>query len=422
MPTTVSPDSPDRAEVLRPMGASEQIYHGYMRRNPFQHCLVAHVAGALSSEQVAGALAVVVAAHPLLGAFVESAPGPGRAPAFLAGHAPIPVAVAPAGSTWQEVAAREQADRIDDGVGPLVRAVILDQGRGSADLVLTFDHQGVDAVGALGVLADLAAVLNGASLQPQPVPTAQEDALAALSPGEGAAVVDPAPAPADPWMDQALAVRPFDGTPPVVSSRVVDAELTAAAVAAARARTSTVNSVLVAAAARVLLATGRDVVRVLMPIDLRRAAGVPDVVAIRVLAARVGFTAGSGDGLWAMARRVGEQMARERAAASMQATAIAVSAGAPHASDEAEAIMAASLSVDLELSNLGVVALPGGEGDAVRVTAVDGPVLDTRIAGQQVIGALTCNGELRLCHLAHEPVPGFTAAVVEELRRACTAP
>ena len=410
---------PAVGEAWRFLGAFEQVMHGYMRRNPFQHSLVVHLAGELAVDRARRAFADLQAAHPLLRARVAAPASPGGAPAFLRDDTPVSVTASAVGARWQDVVGTEQASRIDDGRGPLARAVLV-PADGRTSIVLTFAHQVVDAVGAVHLLGDLATLLGGGTVAEEPLPPSQEDALVAADPGGAGSseVAGPGDRASDPRMQEVLAVRPFDATPPHVSSCVLDADLTAALVATGRARGATVHGALTAAAARVLFARGRDFVRFAMPMDLRRALQLPDVVANRFLGAPIGLSADAGDDFWSMARDTTERLRSARDRGSVQAVATGMTGGAPYTSQVAEAALTAELSTDVELSNLGVVDLP--RGGAMEVVAVDGPLLATQISGQQTIGAVTFRGQLRMTNLSYTPVPDLLEDITSVIRSEST--
>lgn len=410
---------PAAGESWRSLGAFEQLLHGYMRDNPFQHSLLVHLGGELAVGRARQAVADLQAAHPLLRARVAAPASPGAAPTFLRDDTPISVTASELGTRWQDVVGAEQASRIDDSRGPLVRVVLV-PADGGTSIVLTFAHQIVDGVGVVHLLGDLITLLNGGTVVEEPLPPSQEDALVAAAPAgaRSSGVAGPGDQASDPRMQEVLAVRPFDGTPPHVSSRVLDADLTAALVTTGRARGATVQGALTAAAARVLLARGKDFVRVAMPMDLRRALKLPDVVANRFLGTSIGFAADASGDFWSMARETTEHLRSARDRSSVQAVATGMTGGAPYTPQIAEAAMTAELSTEVELSNLGVIDLP--HGGPVEVVAVDGPLLATQISGQQVIGAVTFRGQLRMTNLSYTPVPGLLEDIASVIRSQST--
>jgi len=405
-------------ESWRSLGAFEQVMHGYMRRNPFQHSLVVHLGGELAVDRARQAFTDLQVAHPLLRARIAASASPGAAPAFVRDDTPILVTTGAVGTRWQDVVGTEQANRIDDGRGPLARAVLV-PGEGRTSIVLTFAHQVVDGVGVVHLLDNLTTLLDGGTVVEQPLPQSQEDALMAAAPaGARSEIAGPHDRPSDPRMQELLAVRPFDGTPPHVSSCVLDADLTAALLSTGRARGATVHGALTAATARVLFARGRNFVRFAMPMDLRRALGLTDVVANRFLGTSIGLAADAGDDFWSMARDTTEHLRSARDRGSVQAVATAMTGGVPYASQVAEAALTAELSTDVELSNLGVVDLP--RGGPTEVVAVDGPLLATQISGQQTIGAVTFRGQLRMTNLSYTPVPGLLEDITSIIRSEST--
>ncbi|QFG22311.1 peptide synthetase [Actinomadura sp. WMMB 499] len=409
----------EQGRIVRPLGAFERTIDFYMHRNPVQFSLVAELDGRVSPASAAAALAVLRDRHPLLGVAVDrTAP---RAVFRTAGDA-IPVEVAAAGTPWRSVVAAEQTRPIPPAPGPLARAVLVPRETGCA-VVLTFAHQIADGVGGLRALLDLVAILGGAPPAPAAggVPETQEDLLARVGGTADAAgaATDGAFPENDARMNAAGELVPFAGRVPHVDALALDRGPTARLVERARAEGASVHAALCAAAATVFHRRGREFVRVLSPVDLRRAAGLPDDVAVRFTGARTASVAGDARGFWALARAARASLVRQRAPHALVAGSAALAERPPAGPGDAEAMMAAATAADVQITNLGAVDPDGPGPDGL--TALWGPAQITQLSGEHVLGVVTSGGRLRMTELTHDPVAAFVPDMAAVLAEACAA-
>ncbi|QUX27136.1 hypothetical protein KGD83_17515 [Nocardiopsis akebiae] len=280
------------------------------------------------------------------------------------------------GRILRPLGAFERTRPIPPVSGPLARAVLVPGEPGSSAVVLTFAHQIADGVGGLRALLDLAAALGGEDLERGGLPGTQEELLARTGQeaggGEAAA-----------GGEAAEGGGAANGTPPergrahgrrrrtraVLRARAARRRPRTARGADRAARPplppggASVHAALCAAAATVLNREGREFVRVLSPMDLRRAVGLPDEVAVRFAGARTASTADEAKDFWALARRTGGSLARLRAPGALRAGAAAVAEHPPEGSGDAEAMRAAA-AADIRITDLGVVGVAGGAGVA----------------------------------------------------------
>ncbi|MGW8529808.1 MULTISPECIES: phthiocerol/phthiodiolone dimycocerosyl transferase family protein [Nocardiopsidaceae] len=405
-----------QGRTVRPLGAFERTIDLYMHRNPVQFSLVAELSHRVLPGSAAAALAVLRVRHPLLGVAVDrTAPQA----VFRAADGPIPLEAAADGTPWQSVVAVEQTRPIPPEPGPLVRAVLV-PGEPGSTVVLTFAHQIADGVGGLRALLDLVAALGGEEPAPGGVPEAQEDLLARSG---GAAEADgPAAGPPpenDARMDAPGELTPFSGSRPHVDALALDRGLTARLVRRCRRERASVHAALCAAAAVVFHRRGREYVRVLSPVDLRRAAGLPDEVAVRFAGARTGSDVDGAGDFWQLARRTRAALSLQRTPDALRAGAAAIAGQPPSSSAEAEAMMASATAADVQITNLGV-ADPGPGMEAV--TALWGPAQTTQLRGEHVLGVVTVGGRLRMTELTHDPVAGLVPEMGAVLAEACAEP
>ncbi|MFF8642670.1 peptide synthetase [Streptomyces sp. NPDC015345] len=403
-------------ETVRELGAFERTIDLYMRRNPVQFSLVAEINRKVSQQTLARALRGVQALHPLLRVSVDR-----RAPQarYRWAEGPVRIETAVEGTPWQAVVAGEQTRPIAPEPGPLIRAVLIPAETGSF-IVLTFAHQITDGTGGMRVVTDLVAALDGDEEGAEPVPEQdvpppQEALLRALA--AAPPTVDPPP---DELLNAPGELTRFSGRTPHVSALALRRGLTAALVTRCRAEGASVHAALCAAACTVFHRAGRPRVRVLSPVDLRRAAGLPDAVANRFAGARTASEASQAEDFWELARHHHEALARLRAPQVLKTGSEALAQQPPATPEEAEAMMTVATAADIQITNLGVVQTPAH--DRGCLTALWGPAQTTQLRGEHVLGVATLGGRLRMTELTHDPVAVLLPDMVAVLARQCAEP
>ncbi|MEU5582718.1 peptide synthetase [Streptomyces huasconensis] len=403
-------------ETARELGAFERAIDLYMHRNPVQFSLVAEIDREVSEQALARALRGVQARHPLLRVSVDR-----RAPRarYRWAEGPVRVETAAEGTPWEAVVAGEQTRPIAPEPGPLLRTVLIPAETGSV-IVLTFAHQITDGIGGMRVVTDLVAALDTDEEGDEPtsegdVPPSQEALLRALD----ATTPDVAP-PQDELTDAPGELTRFSGRAPHVSSLALQRALTARLVSRCRAEGVSVHAALCAAACTVFHRAGRTRVTVLSPIDLRRAAGLPDAVANRFAGARTASEASQAGDFWELARHHHQALEHQRAPAVLKAGAEALDQQPPTAPEEAEAMMTAVTAADIQITNLGVVEAPAHS--RTSLTALWGPAQTTQLRGEHVLGVATFGGRLRMTELTHEPVAVLLPDMAAVLAQRCAEP
>ncbi|MER7666734.1 peptide synthetase [Streptomyces sp. NPDC096193] len=406
--------SPTHAETARELGAFERTIDLYMRRNPVQFSLVAEIDRKVSEQTLTRALQKVQAQRPLLRVSVDRRAHQAR---YRWADAPISIETATDGTPWQAVVAGEQTRPIAPEPGPLVRTVLIPAETGSV-IVLTFAHQITDGTGGMRVVADLVAALDGdeegGRLAPgQDVPPSQEALLQALD-----AASPPVGPPQDELMNAPGELTRFSGRAPHVSALALQRGPTARLVTRCRTEGVSVHAALCAAASTVFHRAGRTRVRVLSPIDLRRAAGLPDAVANRFAGARTISEASQAEDFWKLAQHHHQALEYQRAPQVLKAGSEALAQQPPATPEEAEAMMTVVTAADIQITNLGVVEARA-HGRA-RLTALWGPAQTTQLAGEHVLGVATYGGRLRMTELTHDPVAVLLPDMATVLAQQCT--
>ncbi|MFI0502363.1 peptide synthetase [Streptomyces albogriseolus] len=400
----------------RELGAFERAIDLYMYRNPVQFSLVAEVDRKISEQTLTRALRSVQARHPLLRVSVDR-----RAPRarYRWAEGPVRAETAAEGTPWQAVVAGEQTHPIAPEPGPLMRAVLIPAETGSV-IVLTFAHQITDGTGGVRVVTDLVTALDGDEEDTEPapgwdVPPSQEDLLRALD--VTAPTVGP---PQDELMNAPGELARFTGRTPHVSALALQPGPTERLVSRCRAEGVSVHAALCAAAGTVFHRAGRTRVRVLSPIDLRRAAGLPDAVANRFAGARTTSEASQAMDFWELARHHHRSLEHQRAPQVLKAGSEALEQQSPTTPEEAEAMMTVVTAADIQITNLGVVEAPAH--GRTRLTALWGPAQTTQLRGEHVLGVVTLGGRLRMTELTHDPVAVLLPDMATVLAQRCVEP
>lgn len=411
------------AETVRELGAFERAIDLYMHRNPVQFSLVAEIDRKVSEQTLVRALRGVQARHPLLRVSVDR-----RAPQarYRWTEGPVGIETAAEGTPWQAVVAGEQTRPIAPEPGPLMRTVLVPAEAGSV-IVLTFAHQITDGTGGMRVVADLVAALDGheegdesalegdESASEGDVPPSQEALLRALD-----ATTLPVGPPQDDPTDAPGELTQFSGRAPHVSALALQRALTERLASRCRAEGVSVHAALCAAACTVFHRAGRSRVRVLSPIDLRRAAGLPDAVANRFAGARTASEVSQAGDFWKLARHHHQALEHQRAPQVLKTGSEALDQQPPTTPEEAEAMMTAATAADIQITNLGLVKAPAHS--RTRLTALWGPAQTTQLRGEHVLGVATLGGHLRMTELTHDPVAVLLPDMAAVLAQQCGEP
>lgn len=404
----------------RPLDGRERQYWLIGQRAAVNTLVAARLRGGLAAADLRARLDALQARHPLLGARIE--PGPGG-PRFVSGAAPVPLRVAPRpdDAAWQREAMAELHAPFPDRSGPLVRAVLLGEGR-EQDLLLCYHH----AIGDVLAGVDLLGPLLGGPIQ------APRDAAAEALPVS--ALLPPGTSAGPGWVlriaGQALALaarKPMALPPEAVAPvgqrragllvRTVDPATLRAVAARAKAEDTTVHGALVAAGLRAIaaeVAPGRAAwLGCRSPIDLRRhlARPVDGAFGIFAFGMPTWHRVAPGQRFWDLARDVRRQVRGVVDRKEMLPPLLAMEARVPRDPAQAEAAAAQAdrlAGTPLVVSNVGVLPdLPAGpvavEGVAVAASVPVGSGL-TVFAG-------TYRGALTLCFVHAQPlVSGARAA------------
>ncbi len=388
--------------IERALGATEHLFWLSDQVKPMHFSVCARIPGTRSQEVWAAAFEAVERRYPRLGAAIaiDRQGRPYFAAAPSSGHT-LRILTAPEAS-WQTVMQSELAEPFPSSGARLVRAVLICE-PAAATLVLSAHHSAADGISLVLVIRDLLRALSGEPLEPAP-PMPSLDVLMGSSTSDPDIAVEPL---APPVGARAARSRPH------LDMRCFSEEFTERLRARARQEGTTVHgslmAALVAAGRRIAPSWAEEPVRVVSPIDGRKALGLDDAFGLMLGGATVTFPTGSSAGFWEEARtakngvkpaetlehlRYGVDGARDFMTANPDAAA-------------ANQVVLGGFHGHIVLTNLGRLAEP--------LEAFWGPAVLTGVENQQTIGAATVNGRLHLLHTSRSPVVGLLHETAEVL-------
>ncbi len=388
--------------IERALGSTEHLFWLSDQVKPMHFSVCARIPCTRSQDVWASAFEAIERRYPRLGAEIV-ADRQGR-PYFTSspssGHT-LRILTAPEAS-WQTVMQSELSEPFPSSGARLVRAVLICE-PSAATLVLSAHHSAADGISLVLVIRDLLRVLSGEHLEPAP-PMSSQDVLI------GRVTTDPkiAAEPLAPPVGGRTAL-----SRPHLDMRCFPEEFTGHLCARARQEGTTVHGSLMAA----LVLAGRrnapswaeEPVRVVSPINGRKALGLDDAFGLLLGGATVTFATGSRAGFWETARtaKYGVKPAEtlEHLRHSVDAARGFMTADPDAAA--ANQFVLGGFHGHIVLTNLGRLVEP--------LEAFWGPAVLTGVENQQTIGAATVNGRLHLLHTSRSPVVGLLHETAEVL-------
>ena len=160
-------------DLLRPLGAFEELFCLFDQCFPTNHALAAQISGHSTVQQWRDALDAVQRRHPLLSACIDTTFN--RVPHFrrVAGQ-PIPLRVVTSpGAQWQQEIAEEVNSPFTPDQAPLFRAVLLHQ-EAHCTFILSSHHAVSDGSSLIFLLRDMLLALSGHALEALPLAPSRE--------------------------------------------------------------------------------------------------------------------------------------------------------------------------------------------------------------------------------------------------------
>jgi hypothetical protein len=405
----------DNQRLVRVLGSTEHLFWLLDQNRPTHFAMVAEIDRRFATDAWHAAFQALQHRHPLLSTCI-AIDAQQHSGFYRVTDATVPLRVLEQDPTaWQAEAAREIATRFVGSAAPLLRATLL-QGERSSTLILVAHHSVIDGLGSASLIDELLRILSGERLAPLPLVPSLETVLDTdLS--HAAVLPPPSPAPAP------KPFRPDAAQAPHVDALALSADITRRLVVRARAEQTTVHGAIAAAVheagRRLSSAWTERALRTVTPIDVR---GLSDDARV---AAGVYITQTitiddhpRGTDLWTAARKIKQDLAPSQARASVAAELKALDAvmSTRPSVEHAAGFLSAVLAFDVMVSNLGNQPIASAY-EGVSLNALWGPIVTSGFADDQIIGACTIDGVLRLTHTSHGAIRGLleeVRAILEE--------
>jgi hypothetical protein len=414
------------SRMLRPLGSMERLMHLYARDHPRHFCVAAELSGSLDVDRLQDAFAAVKRRHPLLSVSIDHQRG--ALPVVCQSPEPINIDVRRwrNGLRWQSLLEDELVRPFVDGVGPLMRAIVL-VGSDRALVLMTFHHALSDGMSAVYIVGDLMQALDRQPLRRLHDIASLDMRAAAASNGvffggdeADAIAVDHEELRA---IGRSALWRPFESDRVAISSCCLDGEPLIGLRAACRQRGTTVHGALCAAVARRGPARYPDAsFTIANAINLRDAIGSGQgECGLLASIALVTLNAPKKQPFWELARQVTEGIAPARTLESAIAGIQRRDAALPESADSVLAAgVIGAMNYNVVVTNLGVLPIPTQVG-ALRLESFWGPAVQGRLKNEIVIGAATVGGRLHLLQSGPRHQRSILAEVREDLATAGAA-
>ena len=396
-------------DLLRPLGAFEELFCLFDQQFPTNHALAAQITGHTTVQWWRNALDAVQQRHPLLSACIDTTFN--RVPHFRRVNGqriPLRVVTSP-NARWQREIAEAVNEPFTPDEAPLFRAVLLHQ-ETHCIFILSSHHAVSDGISLMFVLRDILLALSGQDLVVLPLAPSREILFGAqqrtsLEPG------GPSFSAQRPRLPRVEGIRLSPGQTTALHHR-------------ARQEGVTMHAVLSAA----LTVAGRAIdenwrnnsLRIMSPAEIRDILGIKDECMVSFDIGEISIEPGVSMTFWELARFAKDGLSgvksRENISKMIDLQSEAVSSNITV--EQASQLKRNAFNAQVVFSNLGRLSFDSTFG-ALTLETLWAPVALRGIEGEQTIGAVTVNGSLHLTHTSPAPIRGLLAGMEEELRKAC---
>jgi hypothetical protein len=403
--------TPVPGNLLRPLGAFEELFCLFDQHFPTNHALAARITGHTTVQQWCDALNVVQQRHPLLSACIDTTFN--RVPHFR--HVPgqcIPLrVVTSAFARWQREIAEEVNAPFTPDQAPLLRAVLLHQ-KTHCEFILSSHHAVSDGISLLCLLRDILLTLSGHILEPLPLAPSREVLFGAQQRTS-----------TEPGLPSFAAKRPLL---PYVEGIKLTPKQTTSLHRRAREQGVTIHAAISAA----VTIAGRAIdegwrnnpLRIMSAAEIRDLLGLEDQCMVSLVGGEISVPPGGSVTFWQLARVAKHGLSgiksTENVSRMIDLQFKAVSSNLTV--EQASQLKRNSFNAQVMLSNLGRLPFDSTFGP-LKLDALWAPSALRGIEGEQTVGAVTVNDSLHLTHTSPAPIPGLLTGMEEVLRKACGA-
>jgi NRPS condensation-like uncharacterized protein len=398
-------------DLLRPLGAFEELFCLFDQDFPTNGALAAQITGHTTVPQWRDALDAVQQRHPLLSVCIDTTFN--RVPHFrrvIGQRIPLRV-VTSHNARWQREIAEEVNAPFTPDQAPLFRAVLLHQ-ETHCIFILSSHHAVCDGSSRIFLLRDILLALSGHDLEALPLAPSREILFGAQQRTS-----------AEPGLLSFAAQRPHL---PYVEGIKLAPEQTTALQRRAREEGVTIHAAISAA----LTIAGRAIdeswrnnpLRIMSPAEIRDMLGLEDQCMVSFGGGEISVAPGASMTFWELARfakdglstvKSGENISRM---IDLQTAAVSSNLSVEQASE----LKRNAFNAQVMFTNLGRLPFDCTFG-SLKLETLWAPCALRGIEGEQTLGAVTVNGSLHLTHTSPAPIPGLLAGIEEELRKACPA-
>jgi hypothetical protein len=414
MPLTsqeLQPLEPLIGDLLRPLGAFEELYCLFDQHFPINGALAAEITGHTTVQQWRDALDAIQRRHPLLSVCVDTAFN--RVPHFrhVAGqHIPLRVVTSP-NARWQQEIAEEINAPFTADQSPLFRAVLLYQEKRSI-FIFSSHHAVCDGISLIFLLRDMLLSLSGHDLETLPLMPSRETLFGAKQRTS-----------TEPGLPALVAQRP---AMPFVNGKKLTPEQTTALQQRTRLEGVTVHAAISAA----LAIAGRSndeswrnsPLRIMSPAEVRDMLGLQDQCMVSLAGGEVSIPPDDSMTFWDLARFVkdGLSAVKSRESVSMMIDRQSQVLSTNPTVEQADQLKQKMFNAQTMFTNLGRLPFDSTFG-TLQLADLWAPCALRGIDREQTLGAVTVNGSLHLTHTSPEPIPGLLTGIEEALLKACTS-
>jgi hypothetical protein len=396
-------------DLLRPLGAFEELFCLFDQQFPTNGALAAQIAGYTTVQQWREALDAVQQRHPLLSACIDTTFN--RVPHFrrvMGPHIPLRVVISPF-ARWQREIADEVSAPFTPSQAPLFRAVLLYNEK-HCTFILSSHHAVCDGASRIFLLRDILLALSGHVLDALPLVPSRETLFGAQQRTS-----------TEPGLRSFAAERPLL---PHVEGIKFTPEQTTALHRRAREEGVTIHAAISAA----LTIAGRAIderwrnnpLRIMSPAEIRDILGLKDQCMVSFGGGEISIAPGGSMMFWELARLAKDGLSAVKSTENisrmidLQSTAVSSNLTV----EQAFQLKRNAFNAQVMLSNLGRLPFDDTFGP-LNLETLWAPCALRGIDGEQTLGAVTVNGSLHLTHTSPTPIPGLLAGMVEELWKAC---
>jgi hypothetical protein len=397
-------------DLLRPLGAFEELFCLFDQRFPTNGALAAQITGHTTVEQWRDALDAVQQRHPLLSACIDTSFN--RVPHFrrvIGQRIPLRVVTSPF-ARWQRELAEEVNAPFTPDHAPLFRAALLHQ-ETHCTFILSSHHAVCDGSSRIFLLRDILLALSGHVLEALPLAPSRENLFGAQQRTS-----------TEPGVLSFAAQRP---PLPYVEGIKLAPEQTTALQRRAREEGVTIH----AAISTALTIAGRAIdeswrnnpLRIMSPAEIRDILGLKDQCMVSFGGGEISIAPGSSMTFWDLARfaKDGLSAVKSRENISwmidLQSTAVSSNLNV----EQAFQLKRNAFNAQVMFTNLGRLPFDSTFGP-LKLENLWAPCALRGIEGEQTLGAVTVNGSLHLTHTSPAPIHGLLAGVEEVLHKNCT--